>query len=74
VLAASIGQLRLTLIPQLMCHRGRMDRKSANTFDIVSIIADIGPSGPFKKVKNNFLFFSKKIKIIFRSKMFEASA
>jgi hypothetical protein len=62
VLAVTIDQLRLTLIPQLMCHRVRMDRKTANTSDIVSIIDVIKPCWQTGKVKKNLLLEHKNKK------------
>ena len=62
LLAVTIDQLRLTLIPQLMCQRVRMDSKSANPSDIVSIIDIIRPPRPLGIVKNYFLFQPKNKK------------
>jgi len=56
LLAVTIDQVRLTLISQLMCHRVRMDRKTANASDNVSIIDVIMPCWQIGKAKNNFLF------------------
>jgi hypothetical protein len=62
LLAVTIDLLRLTLIPQLMCQRVRMNSKSANPSDIVSIIDIFRPRGPLKIVKNYFLFQTKNKK------------
>jgi hypothetical protein len=68
LLAVTIDQLRLTLIPQLMCHRVRLDHKMAYPSVIVTSLGPIVPQWPFGKVKNNFRLSAKNKKNLHRKK------